>query len=266
MPAISANGVRHFYRLDGHPSNPAVLLAHSLGCDHSLWDSLALALLPNFRVLRYDLRGHGATDATPGDYTFAQLSADALALADALHLQRFAFCGLSMGGMIGQYLGAAAPARLTHLVLANTSARFPARDIIEQRRKIALESGTRSFLDAAMLRAFLPETLAANPPFVGTTRHILSATNPVGYAGCCAALRDLDQVDLLPRISVPTLVIAGDRDISTPWTNLPDPLCQGDQLARQIPGAKSLILPTAHLSILERPAEFSGAVRDFLTA
>ncbi len=258
MPATNAGGIRQFYRLDGNEDKPVVILVHSLGTDHSLWDRQSQDLLPHFRVLRCDVRGHGATEAPAGDYSVAMLSADVLALADKLGIQRFALCGLSLGGMIGQWLGAHAPERLTHLILANTSARFPAPEIMETRRKAALATGMNSFVDAALQRGFLAESLAANPPWVASMRAVLLATNPVGYAGCCAAIRDLNQLDLLPKIQVPTLVIGGDRDISTPWEG------HGDVLADKIPGAESLVLPAAHLSNLEQPEEFSAALLSFL--
>lgn len=260
MPATNAGGIRQFYRLDGNENKPVVILVHSLGTDHSLWDRQSEDLLPHFRVLRCDVRGHGASEAPTGDYSVALLSADVLALAAKLGIQRFALCGLSLGGMIGQWLGAHAPERLTHLVLANTSARFPAPEIMEARRKAALATGMSSFVDAALQRGFLAESLAANPPWVASMRTILLATDPVGYAGCCAAIRDMDQLHLLPDIHVPTLVIGGDRDISTPWEG------HGDVLAANIPGAKAVRLPTAHLSNLEQPREFSTALLGFIRA
>ncbi len=258
MPIALAGGIRHFYRLDGNENKPVVILLHSLGTDHSLWDRQADDLLPSFRVLRYDVRGHGASDAPAGDYNIATLAGDALALADRVGIQQFAWCGLSLGGMVGQWLGANAAARLTHLILANTSPRFPAPEVMETRRIAALATGMGSFVDAALQRGFLPESLAANPPWVASMRSILLATNPVGYAGCCAAIRDMNQLDLLAEIRVPTLVIGGDRDISTPWEG------HGEVLANRIPGAKAVVLPAAHLSNLERPDEFSGALLEFL--
>jgi 3-oxoadipate enol-lactonase/4-carboxymuconolactone decarboxylase len=160
--------------------------------------------------------------------------------------------------MIGQWLGANRPERLTHLVLANTSAKFPAPEIMESRRQQALAAGMSAFVDSAMQRGFLPESLAANPPFVASVRSVLLATDPVGYAGCCAAIRDLNQIGLLGDIRVPTLVIGGDRDVSTPWEG------HGDVLAERIPGAKHVVLPAAHLSNLERPRSFSAALAAFL--
>jgi len=257
MPATNADGIRHFYRLDGNEEKPVVMLVHSLGCDHSLWDRQADDLLPYFRVLRYDVRGHGASEAPAGDYNIEMLACDALALADKFGIGQFAFCGLSLGGMIGQWLGANAPERLTRMVLANTSARFPAPELMEARRHAALETGMKSFSNTALQRGFLAESLAANPPWVASMRSILLATDPVGYAGCCAAIRDLDQVGLLAGIRVPTLVIGGDRDISTPWAG------HGDVLANTIPGAKAVVLPAAHLSNLECPQLFSAALLDF---
>ncbi|HEY4089255.1 MAG TPA: 3-oxoadipate enol-lactonase [Bryobacteraceae bacterium] len=258
MPFAKAGGVRLFYRLDGNTDKPVVVFVHSLGTDHSLWDRQAEDLLPYFRVLRCDVRGHGASESTPGDYSVAMLAGDVVALASALGIEKFALCGLSLGGMIGQWLGANQPERLTHLVLANTSAKFPAPEIMESRRQQALATGMSAFVDSAMQRGFLPESLAANPVFVASMRSVFLATDPVGYAGCCAAIRDLDQVGLLEQIRVPTLVIGGDRDISTPWEG------HGDVLAARIPCAKHVVLPAAHLSNLERPRSFSAALLGFL--
>ncbi len=258
MPFINAGGIRHFYRLDGNEEKPVVMLVHSLGTDHSLWDRQTDDLLPHFRVLRYDVRGHGASDAPAGDYSIAMLAGDALALAAKLGIHEFALCGLSLGGMIGQCLGANAPDRLTHLVLANTSARFPAPEVMEARRKAALSTGMASCVDAALQRGFLAESLAANYPVVASMRRILLATDPVGYAGCCAAIRDMDQTELLAKIPVRTLVIGGERDISTPWAG------HGDVLATKIPGARAILLPAAHLSNLEKPRSFSAALFAFL--
>jgi len=254
MPLIEAAGLRHYCSLQGRDDRPVLMFSHSLGCDHSQWDLQAAALQPHFRVLRYDLRGHGATEAPAGEYSIEMLARDALAIADALGIAQFAFCGLSLGGMIGQWLAAHAPERITHLVLANTSARFPDPSVMDTRRRTVLESGMTAIADAVMQRFFTAENVAANPPAVANIRRIVLATDPAGYAGCCAAVRDMDQVSLLASIHAPTLIIVGDRDVSTPWQG------HGDVLAGGIPHARVEHLPTAHLSNLERPRTFSAAL------
>ena len=138
MPLAQINGHTCHYRVDGRDDAPVLFLSHSLGLDYGMWDEQAAACLGHLRVVRYDLRGHGASSVTPGDYTIEQLGRDALALADALGIQRFAFCGLSIGGMIAQWLGVHAGARLTHLVIANSSPR-PDAAAIEARRKTVLD-------------------------------------------------------------------------------------------------------------------------------
>jgi pimeloyl-ACP methyl ester carboxylesterase len=141
MPLITIGNRTCYYRLDGADDRPAIVLSHSLGLDHGMWDAQAIDLLPHFRVLRYDTRGHGASSATDGDYTIADLGGEVLALADACGLRQFAYCGLSLGGMIGQWLAVRAPDRVTHLVLANTTARLSDPQAMETRRLTVLEQG-----------------------------------------------------------------------------------------------------------------------------
>jgi 3-oxoadipate enol-lactonase len=260
MAFATIDGVRSYYRLEGNSGRPLVVMAHALGADHGQWDPQISALLPHFQVLRYDVRGHGASDAPAGDYTIEQLGRDVLGVADAAGGREFAFCGLSMGGMIGQWLGANAGSRLTHLVLANTSPKVADPRIFEDRRKMVLETGMAAAAEAAVQRFFLPETAAAGVPAVASLRNVLMSTNPLGYAGCCAAIRDMDQTGSLDRISVPVLVIAGDHDTSLPWGG------HGEVLAQRIGGAHAVHLPTAHLSNVERPDEFNRSLLNFLTA
>lgn len=258
MPFVDRSGSRHYYRLTGAAGRPVVMLSHSLGLDHGMWDPQAADLLASFQVLRYDTRGHGASDATGGDYSIEQLGLDALAIADAAGAARFAFCGLSLGGMIGLWIAANAPDRLTHLILANTSARLTDSGPMESRRRAVLEGGMPAIVDMVMGRFFAPAVLQSGSPAVDSARRTLLASDPDGYAGCCAAIRDMDQTALLPRITTPTLVISGDLDVAMPWD------AHGDVLARSIPGAKAIRLPAAHISNLERPRTFSTAVFDFL--
>jgi 3-oxoadipate enol-lactonase / 4-carboxymuconolactone decarboxylase len=258
VPFADSEGCRIYYRLEGASSRPLLVLAHSLGTDHGMWNPQMPALLSRFQVLRLDLRGHGASDAPPGEYTIAQLAHDVLAAVDAAGHDRFAYCGLSLGGMIGQWLGANAGARLERLVLANTSPRMADRGLFEVRRATVLEKGMRAIEAAVMQRFFSVRTLSAGSPVAESVRTALLATNPTGYAGCCAAIRDMDHRALLGRIHAPTLVIGGDQDLSTPWVG------QGDVLANGIPGASAVRLPAAHLSNVERPSSFTAALFDFL--
>jgi 3-oxoadipate enol-lactonase/4-carboxymuconolactone decarboxylase len=234
------------------------MLSHSLGVDHGMWDVQALDFRPHLQVLRYDTRGHGASEATAGDYSIEQLGRDALAIADAAGVERFAFCGLSLGGMIGQWLAAHAPERLTHLILANTAARLTDPAGMEGRRKAVMSGGMTAVADMVMGRFFSKAMLESGAPVVGWARRTLASTNPVGYAGCCAAIRDMDHTPHLGSIRVPTLIVAGDLDVSLP----PIPHC--DQLASSIPGARLTRLAAGHLSNLERPRGFSAAVLEFL--
>ncbi len=249
---------RVFYRLEGKSGAPVLVLSHSIGADHGMWSPQVEDLLQYFQVLRYDTRGHGASDAPAGDYSIEQLGRDVIGLADFLGIQKFSFCGLSLGGAIAQWLGANAPDRVNRLVLANTAPQFGPRANWDERRKIVLESGMKGIVQTVMQRFFSPETLSRRDVHAEAVRNLLLGTNPIGYAGCCAALRDFDSTKLLSKISVPTLLIVGEKDVSTPWEG------HGEILAREINGAQVVHLPAAHLSNLERPRSFTAALLDFL--
>ena len=258
MSFADSDGCRIYYRLEGLPGRPLLVLGHSLGADHGMWDPQMPALLTRFQVLRLDLRGHGASDVPAGEYTMAQMAGDVLAAVDAAGRDRFAYCGLSLGGMIGQWLGGDAAERLEALVLANTSPRMADPAAFDTRRRTVLEQGMHAIEDAVMQRFFSVRTLAAANPVAESVRTVLRATNPAGYAGCCAAIRDMDHRLLLGRIRTPVLVIGGDEDASTPWS------AHGEVLVQGIPGARQVKLPGAHLSNVERPSSFTQALFDFL--
>src|SRR5688500_15910256 len=252
MSLVTLEGVRHSYRLTGPSSGPVVMFSHSLGLDHGMWDSQAADLERHVQVLRYDLRGHGDSDAPAGEYSLEQLGRDALGIADAAGVRMFAFCGLSIGGMIGQWMALNAPERLTHLVLANTTSRLADPSAMETRRRTVLDQGMAAVAEAAVGRFFSPAIVAADSPAVAWARRVLLATDPVGYAGCCAAVRDLDYSSSLGAIRTPTLVISGDLDGSMPWDG------HGHVLSSEIAGAQVVRLPAAHVSNLERPRSFSA--------
>lgn len=258
MPFVTIQNCRLFYRLEGKAGQPVLVLSHSIGADHAMWAPQIADLLPHFQVLRYDTRGHGASDAPKGEYSIELLARDVLGLADALKIAKFAFCGLSLGGAIGQWLGLHATDRLTGLVLANTSPQFGPRSNWETRIKMVSEGGMNAIVDMAMQRFFSPEMVARGDVYANSVKSVLLGTDSIGYIGCCAAIRDVDNRELLRQIKVPTLVIVGDRDVSTPWEG------HGELLARDIPKARAVRLPSAHLSNIERPRSFSTALLEFL--
>ena len=258
MPFATIKPARMFYRLEGNAGQPVLILSHSIGTDHSMWELQVENLLPHFQILRYDTRGHGASETTADEYSIEMLGKDILALADSLEISQFAFCGLSLGGAIGQWVASQAPERVTHLVLANTSPQFVPRTNWETRIAAVRKGGMSAVVDVAMQRFFSPESLTKQNPHVASIRSVFLGTDPIGYVGCCAALRDMNHKDLLGQIKAPTLVISGDRDVATPWSG------HGERLAQEIPGAKALHLAAAHLSNLERPHSFSTALLEFL--
>jgi 3-oxoadipate enol-lactonase/4-carboxymuconolactone decarboxylase len=258
LPFVSVDNTRLFYCLEGQSDRPVLVLSHSIGCDHGMWAPQVADLLPHFQILRYDTRGHGASDVPSGEYSIELLGRDVLALVDSLGIGNFAFCGLSMGGAIGQWLAINAQQHITHLVLANTSPYFHPRSNWENRIRLVREGGLAAIADMAMQRFFSPEALTRGDEYASSIRSVILGTNPVGYLGCCAALRDVDHRELLARIKAPTLVIAGDRDVSTPWEG------HGELLAQKIPGTRAVRLPAAHLSNLARPRSFTMALLEFL--
>lgn len=246
-----------YFRLEGLPSNPLLVLVHSLGADHGMWDLQMPQLLRHYQILRMDLRGHGASECTPGDYSIELLARDVLYLIDKTRRARFSYCGLSLGGMIGQWIGAHVGERVDGLILANTSPCVPDPSIFGDRIKTVLDHGMAAIEPQVMSRCFSARTLAARIPTVESIRTILLATNPLGYAGCCAAIRDMDLRPLLPAIKAPVLVIGGTEDVSTPWYG------NGDVLVDSIPGAQGVQLPATHLSNVEEPLLFTAAMLDF---
>ncbi len=257
MPKV--NGI--YYRLGRQRRSALLVLVHSLGADHTLWDAQVPMLLPRFQVLRVGPCEVTARPTRPaGEYTMDELAADVRAVIDAVGRREFLYCGLSIGGMIGMVVAANMSAGLTKLVLADTSSKFDG-SLFETRRRTALNEGMAPIAATALERSFTPKTIKRRVPYVASFLHNLMSVNTVGYAGCCAALRDADCAALLERIQVPTLVITGDADISTPFQG------HGDVLVNNIAGAQSVIIAGgAHLSNVDRPSAFLGALFNFLDA
>lgn len=234
-----------------------LVLSNSLGTSAELWAPQLEALRARFHVLCYDSRGHGASGAPPGPYSIERLAEDALTLLDALGIERAHFCGLSKGGMVGQWLGANAPQRIDRLVLANTAASLGPASAWQERIELVLARGMESVVETALGRWFTPAFRQSAAKQVEAARAMLLATPAAGYAGCCAALRDLDLRASASRITAPTLLVAGAFDPATPPERL-------RELAAAISGSKLVELAAAHLSNIEQPEAFNRAVLEFL--
>lgn len=253
----AADGCAIAYRFDGEPGAPVLLLSNSLGTSMDMWQPQMPAFATRCRVLRYDSRGHGRSGVYAGAYSLDRLGGDVLDLLDALQLDRVDFCGLSLGGMVGQWLGYRAPHRLRRLVIANSSAYMGPPSAWQARIAAVTRGGTREIAEAVVERWFSPDFRSRRPDAVGPVRALLEATAAEGYAGCCAAIRDMDLRPVGPLIPVPALVIGGRLDPATP----PD---HAERLAAAIPGAKLVMLAAAHLSNIEAEKEFTAAVMNFL--
>lgn len=256
MPFVNCDGARIYWRVDGRPDAPPLLMVGSLGSDHAMWNPVIGALVRHFRVIRLDKRGHGASDAPQGDYTMERLGRDALAVADAAGAPRFRYMGLSIGGMIGMWIAGNAPERVERLVLTNTTARVDPSTFAERIAAIRA-GGLAAIADTVLGRFFTPAYAARNTEHYATVRQTLLMLEPQGYIGCCTAIRDMKLEPLLARIVAPTLVVAGRYDPSTPAE-------QGRWIAQNIAGARYLELPTAHFSPSEQPGRFVDATVRFL--
>ncbi|MGH8353866.1 MAG: 3-oxoadipate enol-lactonase [Pseudomonas sp.] len=248
------------YRFDGPARAPVLLLSNSLGTDLHMWDEQIPAFAEHFRVLRYDSRGHGGSLVSAGPYSIEQHGRDVLALLDALHIERAHYCGLSMGGLIGQWLGINAGSRLHKLVICNTAAKIGTAEIWNTRIDGVLRDGQAAMValrDASSARWFTAAFAAAAPGKVKALTDMLAATSPAGYAACCAAVRDADFREQLGAIAVPTLVVCGTHDpVTTP--------SDGQFMFERIRAAEFAEFAAAHLSNVEASAAFSRRVLDFL--
>lgn len=257
MPFATHQGHRLYWKLEGEAGRPALVLLNSIGTDMGLYDLIAPPLLREFRLLRMDNRGHGASDAPAGEYSLEDLAGDTLAVMDAAGIDRAAICGVSLGGMIAMQVALDAPQRVSALILACTS---PALDGAAWESRIATlrAGGMAAIIDLVIGRFFSPATRAHRPELVETVRAGLMAMNPDGYAGCGAALRDLDLRPFLSDIVAPTLIIAGEHDISMPFA------ANGQLLDEAFPDARVKLVDTAHLCVLEDPTAVAGAMLGFL--
>jgi 3-oxoadipate enol-lactonase len=245
--------------IEGPEEAPVLVLSNSLGTTLQMWRDQAPALSERFRLVRYDHRGHGDSPVPSGPYALDDLGRDVLALLDSIGAQRFSFCGLSVGGMVGMWLASEVPERVERLVLCCTAASFDP-DAYRSRARTVREHGVSKVADAVLGRWFTPEFRATHPDVVEWAGQMLIETPPEGYAGCCEAIAGVDLAGRLDGVRAPTLIIAGAEDPAAP----PD---RAESIRDSVPGARLAVLsPAAHLANVESPEAVTGAILDHLQA
>jgi 3-oxoadipate enol-lactonase len=254
---LVANGISVHVNDAGPKDRPAIVMSNSLAADLGMWDAQAEALAETHRVIRFDARGHGRTQATPGDYTLDLLVDDVIALLDAHAIQKAHFVGLSLGGMIGQRLAERAPDRIASLVLCATFAEAPF-DLWNQRVTTVRASGVDSLVEGTLQRWFTPAFAAKSPGVTDKARRMIASTSVDGYAGCAAAIRDMDLTTAAESIKAPTLILAAEDDPSATPKMM-------QRLHARIAAAEFKLLPgCAHVFTMERPLDATSAIATFL--
>jgi 3-oxoadipate enol-lactonase len=256
---VDVPGSRIHFRADGKAGAPVLVLSNSLGTDLSLWQPQISALASRLRVVRYDGRGHGSSPAGSGAYTIELLANDLVALLDRLEIAAASFCGLSLGGMVGQWLGINVPNRLHKLVLCSTAAKIGSAETWNARINLVLKGGMPAVTESTLDRWFTAAFSRQNPVAVQRIRQMLLATPAEGYIANCAAVRDADFRAALPRLRPPTLIISSTHDRSTPPAD-------GKFLAEHIPGAKYFELNAAHLANVEAARPFTEIILEFVAS
>ncbi|MBQ0937854.1 3-oxoadipate enol-lactonase [Ideonella paludis] len=262
-PPVSLETARGTFRVtvDGASDAPALILSNSLGTTLEMWDPQVAAFSAHYRVVRYDARGHGGSPVTPGPYTVADLGQDVLAVLDALGIARAAFCGISLGGHTGLWLGIHAGSRFNAIAVCNSAAKIGTAQAWSERASMVREGGLSSMQSLAASspgRWFSVDFVQAQPDLVQEAQAWIAGIAPQGYAACCEALASSDLRDQLGRIALPTLLVAGQRD---PVTTVAD----AQEIQASIPGAALAMVAASHLSNLEAPEAFNQAVLRFLS-
>lgn len=246
------------HTVDGPDEAPTVVLINSLGTTHEMWDPQIPSLAEEFRVVRHDMRGHGRSPIPRGPYSMAELGHDVLGLLDRLEVQQAHVVGLSIGGMVAQWLASHAPERVARLALLCTASRLEPADAWAQRAATVRAEGTQALADTVVSRWFTSDFAAANPEIVARTRAMIAATPAEGYAGCCGAIEGANLLPDLPAISAPTLVVAGAHDPSTP----PEVV---ERVAEHIPSARYVLLDdAAHLVNVQRDQKVNHLLAEHL--
>ena len=258
MPMITTDdGCPIYVEVTGREGAPALMLSNSLGTNLHMWDDQADEFAKHFRLIRYDRRGHGKSGVPKGPYSMERFGRDVLCVLDALKIKKTHWCGLSMGGMVGQWLGANAPDRVEKLILSNTNFHYADKGPWNDRIKFVREKGLAALVDANMERWFTAPFRARAPQAIARMKEMFLATDPEGYIASSEAVRDMDFTASNPRITAPVLVIVGKQDPATPPA-------AGEAIAKQIKGAKLASLDAAHISNMEQPKLYTELVLNFL--
>jgi 3-oxoadipate enol-lactonase len=258
MPVIEANGCPIHVQVEGPEGAPVLMLSNSLGTTLHMWDGQVGPFTKHFRLVRFDRRGHGKSGLPKGPYSMEMLGRDVLAIMDGLGIKKANWCGLSMGGMEGMWLGAHAPERFERMVLSNTSSYFADKTGWNDRLALVRKNGVPAFAAPNMERWFTKGFRERDPQAIAGMQAMFAATPLEGYIACGEAVRDMDHRELLPRIKVPVLVIIGRHDPAT----TPD---AGEYIRINIPAAEHFMIDAAHISNIEQPQQFNDAVLGFLT-
>ena len=258
MSRVDVEGVRVHQQVEGPEDGFPLVLVNSLGTDLGMWDGQAPALAERFRLVRYDLRGHGRSDAPPGPYTIEAFGADLAGLMDGLGIGRAHVCGLSLGGMVAMWLSIHRPERVERTVLAGTAARIGTAALWEERAEAVRAGGMEAVAGTVIDRFFTAPFRDRRPDVVKGFREALTSTRPAGYVGSCLALRDADLRAEVGAIAAPVLVVVGAGDVATPPSD-------AESLHEGIPGSRLVVLRDAgHLCNVEQPELFNAAVLEFL--
>lgn len=258
MPMIDVDGCPINVEVEGREGAPVLMLSNSLGIDLHMWDDQVKPFTEHFRLVRYDTRGHGKSGAPKGPYSMDLLGRDVLAVLDALKIKKTNWCGLSMGGMIGMWLGAHAPDRVERLILSNTSTHFADPSVWNGRLKTVREKGVQAIAGGTMERWFTEGFRASHPEKVAHIRELFLETKPDGYIACGEAIRDMDHREIIRKIAAPTLVIAGRHDLGATVE-------AAEFIHERIPGSKLTVLEAAHVANVEVPKVYADTVLGFLT-
>ncbi len=255
---LSANGISTAYALDGAADAPVVMFSTSLMCNHTMWDKQVGPLTSSYRVLRYDTRGHGGSEATGGPYTMDLLADDAASLLAALGIDQVHFVGLSLGGFVGQALACKYPAAVKTLVLCDTACQMPPESMWDERIDTVLSKGIEAFPEIMVQRWFTEGFREANPHEIEPVREMVRGTSVDGMVGCCHAAKKMDHAPILKDITAPTLVIVGEHDPGTP-------VSAARVLHDGIAGSELCIIDNAaHLTNIEQSDQFNTVLLDFL--